>query len=130
MAPSHQKLVSIRTLYSTQYPSDWATFLNGGRHDRLLNVGKFMPAGCKVVGMLGILVDSTGKAEVGQIPRVSFDGAGHGFTIESKATQAHELGVLVHQWHDGLSSVRTRPVYDVEQPVGADCAIPGVLYEP
>jgi hypothetical protein len=126
--PSDQKLVALRTLGSERVVADWATFLNGGRHDRIVNAGARMPIGCKVTRVLGVLVDSSGVPEPGRVPKQSDDAGSHGFTINRDETlDTNDLQVTVHQWHDGLSAVRTRPVYVVEQPAGTDCLVPGVL---
>jgi hypothetical protein len=128
--PSDQELIAIRELQWINYVADWATFLNGGRHDRKVNEGKMMPQGCQIRRVLGLLVTEGGATEADQTPRPSYDAGSHGFSISRLPDiDPNDLGVLIHQWHDGFSAVRTRPVYEVYQPRGVDCLVPGLLVE-
>jgi hypothetical protein len=125
-----QNLVGIRIMGSAQFVADWATFLNGGRHDRVLNINQTLPHGCQVLRALGVLVQSNGAPEVGAEPAESDDAVSHGFSIRrADGADPRDLLVVVHQWHNGFSAVRTRPVYEVRQPAGVDCSVPGVLFD-
>jgi hypothetical protein len=118
-------------LFWASYVADWATFLNGGRHDRRVNVGVLMPQGCSVLRVRGnLMIPSAiggslipdGNAET------SIDRGNVGFTVSRPdGLPPNSLEALVHQWHDGFSIVRTKVVYDVLQPPGVDCLVEGVL---
>jgi len=120
-----------RRLYWASYVADWATFFNGGRHDRLVNDGSVMPRGCVVEGVSGLLmadVNGVIQPAPGETPQVSVDKGNVGFTVSRpEGLDANDLKVVVHDWHDGFSIVRTKVVYDIQQPAGVDCAVPGVL---
>jgi serine protease len=122
---------TIRLFWSS-YVADWATFLNGGRHDRDVNPGVSMPTGCLVQGVSGILMCRVNGAIVpcaGATPKVTEKiGTAVGFTVSRPpGLKPNDLETIVHQWHDGASIVRTKVVYDIFQPAGADCLVPGVL---
>lgn len=114
-----------RTLYWSSYVADWATFFNGGRHDRVVNAGQSMPEGCIVEGVRGLLMANIGgriQPAPGESPQVSIHRGGFGFTVSRPiGLRPNDLEVLVHQWHDGFNGVRTKVVYDILQPPGVDC---------
>jgi Subtilase family len=120
-----------RTLFWTSYVADWATFLNGGRHDRIVNAGVLMPQGCVVQRVRGLLMANVNgeiRPAAGESPQVSIDRGSFGFTVSRvNGTPPNSLEALVHQWHDGFSGVRTKVVYDVLQPAGVNCEVAGVL---
>ena len=117
-----------RTLYWTSFVSDHATFFNGGRHDHVVNAGALMPGGCLVETARGLPMISASRPLEGASPQQTWEGKGAGFTVTRPGgTQPNSLEALVHQWHDGLNAVRTKVVYDVLEPSGVDCAVPGVL---
>lgn len=124
----------MRTLYWTSYIADWATFLNGGRYDRVVppNAPK-MPEGCRVQRVLGLLVcdyNGTFRACPNEVPQITIDRGNVGFTIIRPAgLRPNDLETIVHQWHDGFSAVRTKVVYEVLQPAGVNCEVPGLLTE-
>jgi Thermolysin metallopeptidase, alpha-helical domain/Thermolysin metallopeptidase, catalytic domain len=114
--PSH-----FRRLFGTTRVRHWATFFDGHRGDDIINAGVMMPAGCQVVGILGIHLHG---------PNVEYpvttvlDHGSHGFTMSRSATAANDLTANAHWWHDGLSSINARVVYDILEPEGTD-SVPG-----
>ena len=79
----------------------------------------------------GVLMDRAGDATVpspGETPKTTLDKGNVGFTVSRPAgVSAASLEAIVHDWYDGSSAVRVKPVYDVVQPAGVDCLLPGVL---
>ena len=90
-----------------------------------------MPQACIVQNVQGLLLcESNGTVGVcaGEVPQKSADRKTHGFTISRVAgISSNGLDVNIHQWHDGLSAVRTKAVYDIIQPAGVNCVVPNVL---
>jgi hypothetical protein len=121
---------TIRTFQWTSYVVDFPTFLNGGRHDRIINAGIEMPTDCDVAEVLGLLVDKNGRAAAGDIPESSADRGDRGFTIVRLfGRPGNHLEAVVHHWHGALNAVRTKVVYKVVQPPGVDCMVADVLEE-
>jgi hypothetical protein len=120
----------MRQLFGTSYVADWATLLNGGRHDRIVTPG-FLPQGCRVLRVRGLLMCNKGGAIVpcpNETPQQSINKGNIGFTVSRpQGIEPNSLEVLVHQWHDGFSAVRTKVVYDIEVPAGVDPMVGGAL---
>ena len=132
-ASHHLELVATlpvltqRRLFSTETVADWATFFNGGRHNRPINREKSMPQGCSVESVRGILMEASGPV-AGEKPEVTINRGNKGFTVtRTPAISNERLDVDVHQWHDGLTGVKTKAVYDILQPDGVVCAVVGIL---
>jgi len=124
---AHVQPPVLRKLYWSSYVADWATFLNGGVHDRWVNYqGESMPPGCAVQDVRGVLMcrDEFGELFLcGGGEQVTIDRGNVGFTVTRPGgLEPNDLKTLVHQWHDGFSAVRTKVVYHVLQPSGVDCS--------
>ena len=121
----------IKEFIWTSYVADWASFFNGGRHDRWVNSSVFMPQGCKVQSTTGILIcEEANYFEPcpKETPTATVDKGNIGFSVsKAPATEDNDLETLIHQWHDGASIVRTSVIYKVLQPTGVDCKVAGVL---
>lgn len=116
----------VRRLFATTRVSHWATFFNGGRGDDPVNTGVVMPAGCEVAAV-SMVHDHRLELQPGTYTQVNHGS--HGASIARKAFGPAELDVEVHWWHDGLSSIGVRPVYDVLEPDGTDCSVPGATQD-
>jgi hypothetical protein len=110
-----------RTLFSTARVSHFPVFLNGERFDDAVNFSVRMPAGCVVQNMWGVDYHHTGT--VTGFP--SLNESFHGFTITPATSSLRNLDANVHTWHDGLSAIRVRVQYNIQEPNGIDCAVPG-----
>lgn len=112
----------LRTMYSTTVIGHWASFFNGGRNDDTVNGGVNMPAGCSMQSVLGIHYVS--NQPVNPASSTADDGS-RGFTITSTASSPTGLDTDVHTWHDGVSGIFVRVVYNVWEPQGTDCSVSG-----
>ncbi len=112
-----------RTLFATATVESWASFLDGHRLDRSVNVGATLPAGCYLTGAAGqeetIGGPVPGSAFGAPVPVANY--ANRGFTVSRTGSSPQSLDVLVHAWHDGFSAVRVRPAYFVQETAGVDC---------
>jgi hypothetical protein len=118
----------LRTVYSDELVSEWATFFNGARVDRPVNVGQELPVGCSVVWVRGLEYVSQNGALVpsGSVVE-SKDNGNNGFTVlRSGGLGPRALDAVAHVWHDGLSAIRMRVAYRVWEPDSVDCVQPGV----
>lgn len=112
---------NTRILYSTVKGESWSTFFDG--HRISFTAMGTLPAGCMVTAVYGqeLLVGGpTPGAPIGTIHE-SVDHGNRGFSVYRTAFGPQNLDVLVTAWHDGLSSIRVRPAYSVQQPPGVDC---------
>jgi Zn-dependent metalloprotease len=127
LQPPGSPPVHLRSIYSTQRVSHWASFFNGGRYDETVNAGVQLPAGCSVINVRGIAMNRTGP--VGSaVP--SMDFGDHGFRVSAgQPGDPSALDAFVHSWHDGLTAVALRVAYDVVEPEGTDCLVPGALQD-
>jgi Subtilase family len=120
-----------KLLYWSSYVGDYATFFNGGRNDHIVNEDVFLPLGCEVLSVKGLAMvaqDSAITPMTGMSPVESWSGSGAGFTLaRPQGIPSNSLETLVHQWHDGFSAVRTKLLYEIDQPAGFNCELPGVL---
>lgn len=117
----------LRTLYSTQRISHWASFFNGGKYDETVNKGIHLPPGCAVRKVRALLNERSQSAST---PLSDLDLVTRGFSVSAgQPGDATALDALVHTWHDGLSAIAIRVAYDIAQDQGADCLVPGVLQE-
>jgi hypothetical protein len=118
----------LRRIYSEEMVSEWATFLDGKRVDRLINAGRVLPRGCSMAACYGLeYVRQNGEIVPNGSAVEIKDNGNNGFTISRPGgLGAGSLEVYAHVWHDGLSSIRVRAVYDVWEADGIDCVEPGV----
>jgi hypothetical protein len=136
----------VRTLFSADYALDYPVFFNGGRQDRIINAKASMLQGCSVLNVRGVPLckDSDGRLFKcpGEItsppsfsnwdgtPLVTYNSSTRGFTVSRPSgLDDRNLRTNIHQWHDGLTEIRTKVVYDVSQPSGIDCSMPGATSE-
>lgn len=112
----------LRTMYSTTLVGHWATFFNGGRNDDTVNGGVNMASGCTMQSVLGIHYVSNQAVNP---PSSTADDGSRGFTITSTASSPTGLDTDVHTWHDGVSGIFVRVVYNVWETQGTDCSVPG-----
>jgi hypothetical protein len=104
-------------------------FLNGGRGDDPVNAEVMMPAGCQLVAIKGVHYHRT-KLEPTPVTATYHHGS-HGFTISGSdgVTDPADLSTNAHWWHDGWSAIALRAVYDVLEPEGTDCSVPGATQD-
>ncbi len=127
LPPPGSPPVHLRSLYSTQRVSHWASFFNGGRYDETVNGGVQLPAGCSVINIRGIAMNRTAPVG-GPVPAMDFGD--HGFRVSAgQPGDPSALDAFVHSWHDGLTAVALRVAYDVVEPEGTDCLVPGALQD-
>jgi subtilase family protein len=122
--------VHLRTLYSDELVSEWATFLDGKRVDRVVNAGKLMVAGCAVGSVAGLEYrpqpSPGGPLLPSGTPVVTLDNGNNGFTVSrAGGVSPLSLETIAHVWHDGVSAIRMRVTYVVWEPDGVDCNLPG-----
>lgn len=120
-----------RVLFSRNLVSSFASFLDGQRVDRVLDEGLTTRAGCNVREVLGqeYVKNSNGNVVPFGAPVAQSDSGNRGFSVSrpsgwagnQQAIPPEGLSAYVHAWHDGLSSVRVRPVYVIDEPAGIDC---------
>jgi hypothetical protein len=125
-----------RTLFARDLVTSFASFLDGQRLDVMLNDDFATTPGCNVREVLGqeYVKDASGNIVLFGAPVAESDGGNRGFRVSRPSTwfsnqqsmPPEGLGVFVHAWHDGFSSVRVRPVYVFDEPNGVDC-MTGVL---
>jgi subtilisin family serine protease len=117
-----------RLLYSETLISEWASWGIGKRVNHVVNERQFLPGGCSILGVFGqeyrmrdgVLVPW--GVPLGQVKNNS-----NGFEIHRPGgLSVNALKTVAHVWHDGLSSIRVRVVYDVSEPDGVDCNVAGV----
>jgi hypothetical protein len=120
-----------RVLFSNNMVTAFATFFDGRRLNQVLNSNLVFPDGCSVVDVSG---QEYTKNAAGQIvplgtPLAVNNWPNRGFTITrpdlsslgNRPIRPNEMAVHVHAWHDGVSAVRVRPVYLVDQTAGVNC---------
>jgi len=120
-----------RFFYSEEVVVRYATFLDGGRDDVVVNFNISMPMGCSVLSVLGQLIEVQENHYVNSgFPRQVFDDGARGFTITRPTGLSPErLDTNVHLWHDGLSAIRVRVYYQVSEPEGVDASVQGHTVE-
>jgi hypothetical protein len=108
--------------------SEWATFFDGKRVDRFVNIGRILPVGCSVLRLRGLeFWQQNGVLVPYGSPVESKDNGNSGFTIARPGGLGPgSLDAAAHVWHDGLSAIRVRIVYDVWEPDNVDSVQPGV----
>jgi len=117
----------FRRIYSDELVSEWATFFNGKRVNRPVNIARELAVGCSVVAVRGLeYVRQNGAFVPTGGVVASKDNGNNGFTvIRPGGLNARSLDAIAHVWHDGLSAIRMRVVYDVWEPDNVDCVVPG-----
>lgn len=114
---------SSRRLFSNERFAHWASFFDGGRGDAPINSGVMMPAGCQLISIKGVHYHG---ANVEHGTPASLDHGEHGYTVSRDPNaDPRDLSANLHWWHSGISALSARVVYDVLQPQGVDCAVPG-----
>lgn len=114
--------VRLRRIYSAELVSEWATFFNGKRVDRLINIGRQLPRGCSIFDVRALEYREIGGiVQPYGLPVASKDNGNSGYTVfRPGGVTARSLDAVAHVWHDGYSSIRLRVVYDVLEPFGVD----------
>jgi hypothetical protein len=117
----------LRTLYSEELVSEFASWGFGKRVDRIVNDVSALPYGCAVHSVKGLMYrEQNGNFVPDGSPVESIDNGNNGFTVSRPGgLAAEELEALAHVWHDGSSALRMRVVYQVWEPDGGDCWVPG-----
>lgn len=118
-----------RTLYSSQRVSHWATFFDGHKGDDLINNGVSLPPQCSIASVRGVHYHDWAEPPVG-VPAFWVDHGQHGYRINRLTNSPTGLGVSVHWWHSGISSIKARVQYDINEVVGFNCLVPGLQTSP
>lgn len=120
--------VHLRMIYSEELISEWATFFNGARVNRLVNVGYELPVGCSVVWARGLqYVETPGGLTPSGAVAETVDNGNNGFTVTRiDGAGPAALDAIAHVWHDGLSGIRLRVAYQIWEPDGVDAVQPGI----
>jgi hypothetical protein len=117
-----------RRLFSATRFAHWASFFDGGRGDEPINHGVVMPPGCQLLEARGVHYH---RITIEPSDPASLDHGSHGYTISRADPNAgpRDLSTNLHWWHDGLSALSARVVYDVLQPQGVDCSVSGATID-
>jgi hypothetical protein len=91
----------------------------------MVNAGVRVPATCEVHRIRGVLMSHTAPISS---PVESIHAGSRGFTVTPGLPAGKTaLDAMVHSWHDGLSAVGVVVAYDIWEPPGVDCSVPGAL---
>lgn len=90
-------------------------------------MGAQMPAGCKVLSTKGVHYHDG----VIQLPATteSVEHGTHGFTYSEMTASQSSLQAGISWWHLSGYSVEVGLVYQIAEPSGVNCSVPGGTYD-
>jgi hypothetical protein len=126
--PSPTSARKFELFYSTERIGHWATFLDDGYFNEVVNSGVSLPAGCQVDWIKGIDLDHF-VPQSG--PLRSFHRGGYSWIVDGRPTNTfRSLDAIVNTSHDALSGVYVRVAYGIESNVGTNCLVTGLQVNP